>query len=223
MAYWWCEKISIGTLVIAQRFVFHFPGKRAMRLFSKSVEFCFEYIKKFAKNYNQLWEDFRTRSFKSFQSNLNSSWVPQLINKLKLPLRALSNGPADKIRLRNYTSFRGNLKAIFSDTYDMCVGNRSTAIFTRKKNDGFWTERLHLYRTVSGSSSGNRRLVYCLRLCPSRIWRDIWWYDIPLFDDMNNLYSLLRVKLSRADPHYLIKEGFFVYSKATTIWMNIII
>ncbi|WP_339654856.1 HAD family hydrolase [Flavobacterium frigidarium] len=194
------EKISIGTLVsMAQELNIPLQEEEAMRLFlGKSLEFCFEYIqsltdKKLPINFE---EDFRTRSFKAFKSNLQPiAGVPQLINKLKVPFCVASNGPADKIRLNLETThlleqFEGN---IFS-AHDINSWKPDPQLYLHAaKTMGFEPKDCVVIEDspvgVQAAIAGGFA-VY--GYAPHESEGHFSDYDIPLFDDMNNLYDLLQ-------------------------------
>ena len=194
------EKISIGTLVsMAQELNIPLQEEEAMRLFlGKSLEFCFEYIqsltdKKLPINFE---EDFRTRSFKAFKSNLQPvAGVPQLINKLKVPFCVASNGPADKIRLNLETThlleqFEGN---IFS-AYDINSWKPDPQLYLHAaKTMGFEPKDCVVIEDspvgVQAAIAGGFAVYGHAPHGSKGHFND---YDIPLFDDMNKLYDLLQ-------------------------------
>lgn len=194
------EKISIGTLVsMAQELDIPLQEEEAMRLFlGKSLEFCFEYIqsltdKKIPINFE---EDFRTRSFKAFKSNLQPiAGVPQLINKLKVPFCVASNGPADKIRLNLETThlleqFEGN---IFS-AYDINSWKPDPQLYLHAaKTMGFEPKDCVV---IEDSPVGIQAAIAggfaVYGYAPHGSEGHFSDYDIPLFDDMNKLYDLLQ-------------------------------
>lgn len=194
------EKISIGTLVsMAQELNIPLQEEEAMRLFlGKSLEFCFEYIqsltdKKLPINFE---EDFRTRSFKAFKSNLQPiAGVPQLINKLKVPFCVASNGPADKICLNLETThlleqFEGN---IFS-AYDINSWKPDPQLYLHAaKTMGFEPKDCVVIEDspvgVQAAIAGGFTVYGYAPHGSKGHFSD---YDIPLFDDMNKLYDLLQ-------------------------------
>ena len=194
------EKISIGTLVsMAQELNIPLQEEEAIRLFlGKSLEFCFEYIqsltdKKLPINFE---EDFRTRSFKAFKSNLQPvAGVPQLINKLKVPFCVASNGPADKIRLNLETThlleqFDGN---IFS-AYDINSWKPDPQLYLHAaKTMGFEPKDCVVIEDspvgVQAAIAGGFTVYGYAPHGSEGHFND---YDIPLFDDMNKLYDLLQ-------------------------------
>ena len=194
------EKISIGTLVsMAQELNIPLQEEEAMRLFlGKSLEFCFEYIqsltdKKLPINFE---EDFRTRSFKAFKSNLQPvAGVPQLINKLKVPFCVASNGPADKIRLNLETThlleqFEGN---IFS-AYDINSWKPDPQLYLHAaKTMGFEPKDCVVIEDspvgVQAAIAGGFTVYGYAPHGSEGHFND---HDIPLFDDMNKLYDLLQ-------------------------------
>lgn len=194
------EAISIGTLVdmaashgaiIDENFAHqHFLGK--------SLEFCFEYIAELAnkKLPDDFEEDFRARTFESFQKELQPiKGIHELLAKIKVPIGVASNGPADKIKLNLTTTklidkFNGN---IFS-AYDINSWKPNPELYLHAaKTMGFEVKDCVIIEDspagVQAALAGGFDVFGFTNHANLDALQQM---NIPLFDDMANLDLLLQ-------------------------------
>lgn len=194
------ETISIGTLVkMGKALGAILDETEAHQLFlGKSLEFCFEYIAELAnkKLPDTFEEEFRDRTFEAFQKELQPiKGIHELLVKIKVPIAVASNGPADKIRL-NLTAthlidqFEG---AIFS-AYDINSWKPNPALYLHAaKTMGFEVKDCVV---IEDSPAGVQAALaggFAVFGFTNDFNRDaLQQMNIPLFDDMSQLYSLLQ-------------------------------
>lgn len=193
------ETISIETLVsMAKAHGAIIDEMEAHQLFlGKSLEFCFEYIAELAhkKLPDTFEEEFRDRTFEAFQKELQPiKGIHELLAQINVPIAVASNGPADKIRL-NLTAthlidrFEG---AIFS-AYDI----------------NSWKPNPELYLHAAKTMGFSPKDCVIIEDSPAGVQAalaggfDVFGFtnhanldalqqmNIPLFDDMSQLYPLL--------------------------------
>ncbi|WP_418263202.1 HAD family hydrolase [Flavobacterium faecale] len=180
---------SIGVLIELDFAMTHFLGK--------SLQFCFDYIESLAsqKLPDTFEEEFRERTFEAFRTQMQPiPGVHELLSKINIDVCVASNGPAEKIRLNLTTTklidrFEGN---IFS-AYDINSWKPNPELYLHAaKSMGYSVEECVVIEDslagVTAAKAGGFDVFGYTNKHNKDQFNGI---DIPVFNDMKNLYLLL--------------------------------
>lgn len=194
------EEISNATLTsMVKSFGINIEESYGREFFlGKSFKMCCDHIESISnkKLPSDFEQKFRLRTYETFKTDLKPiDGIHEVLNKINIPYCVASNGPAEKIRL-NLTStrliekFEGN---IFS-AYDINRWKPNPELFWHAaKNMGCSVEECIV---IEDSSAGVQAALKggfdVLGFVNQNNHNQLKQHNIPLFDDMSNLYELLQ-------------------------------